>query len=125
MRILVERIRNAVKEQNGHVWMSDGRIYVSDSTDIDETIRRVTKVFGVHSVCRSIELPKDDFNAICEAAMSLMGNCKGTFKVNARRSDKRYFMNSPEINLKLGGYVLHNNPDLKVDIHNPDTVLSV
>ena len=66
MRMLVERIRNAVKELNGHVWLSDSRVYVSDLTDMDEGIRKVSKVFGVHSLCRSLELPKEDFNAICD-----------------------------------------------------------
>ena len=65
MRMLVERIRNAVKELGGHVWLSDSRVYVSDLTDMDEGIRKVGKVFGVHSLCRALELPKDDFNAIC------------------------------------------------------------
>ena len=32
--------------------------YVSDMTDMDEAIRRVTKVFGVHSVCRAVEVDK-------------------------------------------------------------------
>ena len=61
LRMLVDRVRDAVKAVGGHVWLSDGRIYVSDTADMDETIRRVTKVFGVHSVCRAIEMEKDDF----------------------------------------------------------------
>ena len=43
MRMLVERIRNAVKELNGHVWLSDSRVYVSDMTDMDEAIRRADR----------------------------------------------------------------------------------
>ena len=125
MRMLVERIRNAVKELGGHVWLSDSRVYVSDLTDMDEGIRKVSKVFGVHSLCRSLELPKDDFNAICEAAVQLVEDHHGTFKVNARRSDKRYFMDSPSINMEVGHYVLEKRPDLTVDVHNPELVISV
>ena len=54
-----------------------------------------------------------------------MADLKGTFKVNARRSDKRYFMTSPAINAEMGGRILEANPELKVDIHNPDHVLNV
>lgn len=125
LRKLVARVRSAVQNVGGHVWLSDSRVYVSDVTDMDEAIRRVTKVFGVHSVCRAIEMEKNDFEAICKQAVELMKDCEGTFKVNARRSDKRYFMDSPTINMELGGYVLGHLPKLQVDIHHPDTVLSV
>ena len=40
LRMLVDRVRDAVKAVGGHVWLSDGRIYVSDAADMDETIRR-------------------------------------------------------------------------------------
>ena len=66
LRKLVEHVKMAVREVNGRVWLSDGRIYVSDFTDLDECIRRVTRVFGVHSVSPAIEMDKDNFEAICE-----------------------------------------------------------
>ncbi|MEG0271527.1 MAG: tRNA 4-thiouridine(8) synthase ThiI, partial [Clostridia bacterium] len=90
LHMLVGRVRSAVKEVSNHVWLSDSRVYVSDVSDMDEAIRRVTKVFGVHSVCRSIEMEKDDFEAICAQAAKLLENHHGSFKVYARRSDKRY-----------------------------------
>lgn len=52
MKKLMDHIRQAVRPVNGRVWMSEGRFYVSDFTDMDECIRRVTRVFGVHSVSR-------------------------------------------------------------------------
>lgn len=125
MRMLVERVKAAVKDVNGHVWLSDSRVYVSDMTDMDECVRRVTKVFGVHSVCRAVEMDKEDFTAICDAAVELLKDVKGTFKVEARRSDKRYPMDSPTINIEMGGYILQRLPQLSVDVHHPQTVLSV
>ncbi len=125
MRMLVSRVRDAVREVEGHVWLSDSRVYVSDMTDMDEAIRRVTKVFGVHSVCRAIEMEKDSFEAICDQAVELLKDHEGSFKVNARRSDKRYFMDSPTINMEMGGYILERLPKLHVEIKNPDVVLSV
>ena len=125
MRMLVSRVRDAVREVEGHVWLSDSRVYVSDMTDMDEAIRRVTKVFGVHSVCRAIEMEKDNFEAICDQAVELLKDHEGSFKVNARRSDKRYFMDSPAINMEMGGYILVRLPKLHVEITNPDVVLSV
>ena len=125
MRMLVERVREAVKDVQGHVWLNDSRVYVSDMTDMDEAIRRVTKVFGVHSVCRAVEVDKNDFEAVCAEGLKLLENHHGTFKVNARRSDKRYPMDSMTINMEMGGYILERRPDLKVDVKNPDVTLSV
>ena len=125
IHMLVERVSNAVKSIHGKTWYSDSRVLVSEVDNMDEAIRRVTKVFGVHSVCRAVEMEKGDFNAICEEAVRLMERHTGTFKVEARRSDKRYPMDSPMINTELGAYVLEQLPELKVDVHHPETVLSV
>ena len=123
MRMLVERIRRAVGA--GHVWLHDSRVYVSDLTDMAEGIRRVTKVFGVHSVCRAVEMDKEDFEAVCRQAVEMLRGCQGTFKVNARRSDKRYPKDSPRLNRDIGEYVLQRLPHLTVDVKNPETVLSL
>ena len=125
IRELIKKIRHAVKDLGGNVWVNDSRIFVSDFTDLEECIRRVTKVFGVHSVCPAIEMPKDDFEAICQQAVNMASGLKGTFKVTARRSDKRYFMDSPQINAQVGGRILRANPDLKVDVKNPDHTVNV
>ena len=125
IRELIKKIRHAVKDLGGNVWVNDSRIFVSDFTDLEECIRRVTKVFGVHSVCPAIEMPKDDFEAICQQAVNMASGLKGTFKVSARRSDKRYFMDSPQINAQVGGRILRANPDLKVDVKNPDYTVNV
>ena len=125
LRMLVERVRSAVREVGGHVWLNDSRVYVSDVTDMHEAVRRVTKVFGVHSVCRAIEMEKGDFEAICAEAAELLRGHSGSFKVNARRSDKRYPKDSPAMNVEMGEYLLNHLPGLRVDVHHPDVVLSV
>lgn len=125
MRALVKRIKYAVKELGGTVLLHDGRILVSDFDDLDECIRRVTKVFGVHSVCPAVEMPKDDFDAICAQAVKMMAEFSGTFRVTSRRSDKRYFMESPEINVEIGHRVLQANKSLSVDVKKPQHTLNV
>ena len=100
MRMLVERIKEAVKDVHGHVWLSDSRVYVSAADDMDEALRRTRKVFGVHSVCRAVEMDKGDFTAVCEQAASLLKDKQGSFKVEARRSDKRYPLDSMDLNVK-------------------------
>ena len=125
MKKLMDHIKLAVRDVGGRVWMSEGRIYVSDFSDLDECIRRVTKVFGVHSVSPAIEMDKDDFEAICRQAVELMRPLSGTFKVLARRSDKRYPLDSPAIMREAGGYILERLPDLQVDVNHPDHTLMI
>ena len=125
MRELIKKIKHAVKDVDGKVWQNDSRVFVSDFTDMEEAIRRVTKVFGVHSVAPAIEMEKDDFDAICNQGIAMMQGVKGTFKVEARRSDKRYPMDSMSIGREMGHRILRANPDLSVDVHHPEHTLIV
>ena len=125
IRALVRKVRYAVRGMGAEVWVHDGRIFVKGFSDLDECISRVTKVFGVHSVCPAVEMPKEDFEAICAQAVEMAKDLKGTFKVNARRADKRYPMNSMAINEEVGYRILQANPDLKVDVHNPEHLVNI
>ena len=125
IRALVRKIRYAVRGMGAEVWVHDGRIFIRGFSDLDECISRVTKVFGVHSVSPAVEMPKEDFDAICNQAIEMVKDLKGTFKVNARRSDKRYPLNSPAINEEVGYRILNANPNLKVDVHNPDYLVNI
>ena len=125
MHALVERVKQAVRPYGGKVWLHDARIFVSDMTDRDACMTAVSKVFGVHSLCPAVEMDKSDFSAVCQQAAEMMQGLTGTFKVDARRSDKRYPMTSPEINMEAGGYILEHTEGLAVDIHHPDHVMNI
>jgi len=125
IRALVRKIRYAVRGMGAEVWVHDGRIFVRGFSDLNECVDRVTRVFGVHSVCPAVEMPKEDFDAICDKAVEMTDGLSGTFKVNARRSDKRYPMNSPAINEEAGYRILQAHPKLKVDVHNPEHVVNI
>ncbi len=126
LKKLVAHIRRAVDGLADEVWLSDSRVFVGAAEgDLAECARRVTRVFGVHSVSPAVEMDKENFDAICEVAVALMRPFSGSFKVAARRSDKRYPMTSPQINGALGGYVLNQLPQLMVDVHAPQHQLDI
>lgn len=125
MKKLLDHVKEAVAPVNGKVWLGEGRIYVADFTDMDECIERVTRVFGIHSVSPAAEVDKDDFDAICVKAAEMMSGLTGTFKVLARRSDKRYPLSSPEIMYQAGGYILNHTEGLTVDVHNPEHIMMI
>ncbi len=125
IRALVRKVRHAVRDLGAQVWVHDGRIFVHGFEDLDACVDRVTRVFGVHSVCPAVEMPKEDFEALCRQAILMTEGLQGTFKVSARRSDKRYPMDSPMINSEMGGRILEAHPALKVDVHAPDHIMNV
>lgn len=126
LRALVARVKEAAKPFGGRVWLHDARVFISDAEDMEGCMQRVSKVFGVHSIAPAVEMEKDDFDGICAQADALMQGLSGTFKVEARRADKHYFLDSPQINAKVGEYVLMRNEDrLKVDVRHPEHILSI
>ena len=124
LRKLVSNVRRAVEDIGGHVWLADSRIYVSQAQDMAQCIERVCKVFGVHSVSPAVEMDKD-YEAIAAQCVEMMRGKTGSFKVSARRSDKRFPMDSMVLQRELGGRILEAMPHLKVDVHKPDHVMSV
>jgi thiamine biosynthesis protein ThiI len=124
LRKLVENIKFAVRPLGGHVWMSDGRIYVSGAQDMREVTEKVCRVFGVYSVSVATELEKD-LEEIARAGVALARPLTGTFKIEARRSDKRFQPDSMTMGRELGGRVLEANPNLRVDVHRPQHRISV
>ena len=124
LRKLVENIRRAINPMGGRVWLSDSRIYVSDVQDMDACAERVARVFGVHSVSPAFEMEKD-FDQIAAQCVEMMRPLSGTFKVQARRSDKHFPLNSMELQVELGGLILDSNPSLSVDVHKPTHRLNV
>lgn len=96
-----------------------------EGLDIDEAFRRVSKVFGIVKLSRAVACPKE-FGAICETAEAYLGGqlrSVRTFKVEAKRADKKYPMKSPEICREVGAYLLSRHPYLRVDVHNPSSKL--
>ena len=121
---LINNIRASVKSLGATVFMADSRIYVVGAADMDACIERVRNVFGVHSVSPAWELGKD-MDAIYQKAAELMAGRTGTFKVEARRSDKHFPLDSMEIGSEVGHYVLEHVPGLTVDVHKPEHRLQI
>ena len=95
-----------------------------ENYDISEAYDRLSRVYGIAAMSRSIMTDKT-FDMICKASDRLDEQLAGvrTFKVNAKRSDKRFPMDSPAICRDLGAHLLRRHPHLRVDVHNPDVVV--
>ena len=100
---------------------------VYDDTDMDEAVDCVSKVFGIATFSRACVAEKDIETIKQTAAEYLTETLEGvnTFKVEAKRSDKKFPLTSPQICTEVGGYLLEKFPNLSVDVHNPDITVTV
>ncbi|MDD4850315.1 MAG: tRNA 4-thiouridine(8) synthase ThiI [Gemmiger sp.] len=99
----------------------------ADAVDMDEVYRRLSKIFGIVKLSRNVTCAAD-FDTICATAEKYLGAALGavkTFKVEAKRADKRYPMTSPEISRDLGAYLLDKHPHLRVNVHQPELEVMV
>ena len=94
---------------------------------VDRAFEAAGDVFGVVARSMAAECEKN-YGAIRETALSFLAERfteAATFKVDARRSDKRCPMTTPEIMETLGGDILEKYPHLRVDVHHPELTCMV
>lgn len=98
-----------------------------EDVDLDRAAEIIGKVFGIAAYSRAAAVEKD-FQVILRSAEEFLADdlvSASTFKVEAKRSDKKFPLQSPEICREAGGYLLNKFPHLTVDVHNPDIVVNI
>ncbi len=128
---LVTNIKRHLKEFGDiKIQKAQSTMYIEplgDDFPFEEALERVGTIFGIAAYSRCCVAEKD-FDKILETAplylAETMKNIK-TFKVEAKRSDKQFPLKSPEICREVGGKLLQSFPHLRVDVHNPDEVITV
>jgi len=99
----------------------------SEDVDFEEAVERLKKVFGIVAFSRAAIAEKDieSIKATAKEYLHEQIMAAKTFKVEAKRSDKKFSMTSPEISREVGAHILRNYPHIKVDVHNPDLKITV
>ncbi len=100
---------------------------VDPDTDLDDAVDALKCVFGIVALSRAAVAEKDMeiIKGIAAEYLDEELSLAKTFKVEAKRSDKRFPFKSPEIARELGGYLLSKFNHLKVDVHNPEVTVTV
>ncbi len=127
-------VKNMKRRLNGlgkvSIRKAQSAIYVEpqdDDFDFEEALERVSRIFGIAAFSRACVCEKtveDILEKTVEYLADTMKSIK-TFKVEAKRADKRFPLTSPEICRELGAKILSSFPHLKVDVHNPDQTVYV
>lgn len=136
-KLFVTRLVNAIRKNlddmgDYYVVREQGRLIVEDrggEMDFDKVIPRVVCILGITGVCPALKTTEQDIENIkkvCEQHINEIGiDDYKTFKVETKRSDKRYPLGSREVSAAVGEYILEKFPQLTVDVHEPDLTVNV
>ncbi|NCB93757.1 MAG: tRNA 4-thiouridine(8) synthase ThiI [Clostridia bacterium] len=130
---LIRQMQYVLKEVEGKFRVSkeQGRIYVQTEGefDYDETVDALKRVFGIALICPVVIRDDEGFDKLAEDVLEYVDHVypdkNKTFKVHVRRAKKTYPGSSMEMNADLGGKILDAYPEMSVDVHKPDIMLSV
>ena len=128
---LRQNVRRRMKAYgNFDVFIMQSTVYVEpmdDECDVDGAWEACRSIFGVVSLCRCRPCEKN-LDAIFEAVENYLGDdldCARTFKVESRRSDKRFPLTSIQLSQEIGGRLAEAHPTVEVDVHKPEYTVYV
>ena len=134
-RTFEETLKKNVRRTVSHfgafkVYIMQSTVYVepqSEDCDLDGAWEACGHVFGVSSMCRCRACGKD-LDAIYQAVIDYLGDelsVQKSFKVESKRSDKSFPLNSIQISQEIGGRLAEAFPQVAVDVHKPSYVVNV
>ncbi len=130
-RKLLDNIKSRLdKVGKFSVRRAQSTVYVEpleDNADMNRALKILQKIFGIVNICPVVKCEKDMESIArttieCLSELDLIGK---TFKVEAKREDKKFPLNSPQLCMELGGKILEAVDGLSVDVHNPDILVNV
>ena len=112
------------------IYRAQSTIYIEpkdELADVDGMFEAAGKVFGIAAIARAAVCEKnmEDIARVAAEYIPAFLKGKSTFKVEAKRSDKTFPLDSMEISRDIGGVILSAYPRIKVDVRNPDVVVKV
>ena len=128
---LIKNLRQKISQLgNFEIRNMQSTIYVipqDENADFERLSRQVGRIFGISRYVRAAQCEKD-LIAIKETAGKYLCEKNShikTFKVESKRSDKKFPLKSPEISAEVGAFLLEKFPHLSVNVHNPDVTVNV
>lgn len=123
---LYNNIKNKLKNFDVEIFKDRSRMYIKFKEEQLDSIKKVIdNIFGIH-MYHIAYIVNTNVEEIKSLVLEVMKSCSfKTFKVEVKRSDKNFSIHSQEFNHILGGVILKNINDIKVDVHNPDIKVTV
>lgn len=126
---LKDNVKRALIPLSGyHVKGKRDRMYIelSPEADINEIIQRLSKVYGIKSISPVIKIDKNE-EKINQSAIQLSHDFEkgSTFKVEVKRVDKSFRLDTYELQRQVGGAILKKNNNITVNVKNPDYEIKI
>ena len=126
---LKDNVKRALIPLSGyHVKGKRERMYIelSPEADINEIIQRLSKVYGIKSISPVIKIDKNE-EKINQSAIQLSHDFEkgSTFKVDVKRVDKSFRLDTYELQRQVGGAILKENNNITVNVKNPDYEIKI
>ena len=123
---LYNNINNKLKGLAFYIEKDLSRMYIEfRDEDLNEILERINKIFGIYSYTVAYKI-ESDITSIEENILNILPSTNfKTFKVETKRSDKRFPIESIEVSKRIGGLILKNKKDIKVDVHHPETIFHI
>ena len=122
---LRQNVRRRMKPYgNFDVYIMQSTVYVEpmdEDADLEGAWDACHTIFGVVKVCRSHACEKN-MESIYQAVEEYLGDdleCAESFKVESKRSDKTFPLQSIAISQEIGGRLAESHPNCRVDVHHP------
>lgn len=129
--VLCKELRKRAKKCGDfEVSRAQSTVYIEprdEFCDMDAMLAEAKKVFGIVSIARAYVCEKslDSISAVAREYIAPEIRKYRTFKVEAKRSDKRFPLDSMDLSREIGGVLLEVNPRVKVDVREPEIVVKV
>ena len=128
---LIKNIKAAIKDTGDvKITKAQATIYIEpleNDEQADIIAEKLKKVFGIVSIVIAYRTEKN-LDAVTEEIKknfsSLLSGIK-TFKVEAKRADKKFPLKSPEICAEIGGRILDEFSNLTVNVKEPEVIVYV
>ena len=122
---LKDNILIALKDYDVKIEYDLGRMFIH-TNDFSNVLKVIQNIFGIHEFCIAYLIESIEFKEVTKNIINLLKETTfKTFKVETKRSNKKINNTSVELSKILGGEILKNIPNLKVDVNNPDLLLNV
>ena len=121
--------KNIVKKLEGLeviIYKDLSRMYIEfNEKDLDTILSKINKVFGIYAYTVAYKINSTE-EEIAKAILNILPETNfKTFKVETKRSDKSFPITSIDFSKRIGGLILKNKPDIKVDVHNPEVTFNI
>ena len=123
-------LKQNIEEKIGNfanIEFDKGRMFIkAEEENYSFVLNSLKKIFGIHEIEVGYQIENTKMSLIEESLIKIIQNKDfQTFKVETKRSDKNYPLTSLEISKHLGGIILKNKENIKVDVQNPEVIFYV